>query len=193
MAHAAQHCDRPWWKRPPVWLLAIAAMALLIFGIVETAGGPAATPYGTFLDQLDAGNVASVVFRGTEIDGHFKHPLADASATGTAPSDAFRSRVPDFGDPALIPALRKQHVAIEVASSSSWTRLLAGLPWPMLLLIGVMLIAGFVRFMRGKGQSSSDMPMAPMQGMMGLVAGLFAKPQPAAGPPTHDSDSAKHS
>ena len=32
-------------------------------------------PYSTFLDQLEAGNVASVTFQGTEIDGRLKRPL----------------------------------------------------------------------------------------------------------------------
>jgi hypothetical protein len=24
-----QHCDRPWWKRPPTWFIAIAVLALI--------------------------------------------------------------------------------------------------------------------------------------------------------------------
>ena len=30
MTHAMEHCQRPWWKRPPVWFIAIAAVLLLI-------------------------------------------------------------------------------------------------------------------------------------------------------------------
>ena len=92
------HCTVPWWRRPPVLLLGIALVALVIFAVVETASAPAATPYGTFLDQLEAGNVASVTFKGTEIDGRFKHPISNA-VNGTAQTNTFRSRVPDFGDP----------------------------------------------------------------------------------------------
>jgi ATP-dependent Zn protease len=186
MAEPAQHhCTRPWYMRPPIWFIGIAVVALIIFSIYETAGGPAATPYSAFLDQLDAGNVASVTFKGTEIDGHFKHPLSVAAANGAAQVDSFRSRVPDFGDSSLISELRKQHVVIDVSSSSSWTRLLAGIPLPMLLFLGFIVVAGIIRFMRGgKVQSGSAMPMHPMQGMIGLISGLFGKQsQPAGTPP----------
>jgi len=193
MTDAVQHhCTRPWWRRPPVWLIGIAVVALAIFTVIEMAGRPAATPYGTFLDQLAAGNVASVTFQGMEINGRFNHPLNVAASNGAAQVNTFRSRVPDFGDPSLIPELRKQHVAIDVTSSASWMRLLGGLPWPMLLFIGIALIAGLIRFVRGgKAQSGSAMPMHPMQGMIGLVSGLFGKQQKAADPPTHDGSGPK--
>jgi hypothetical protein len=102
------------------------------------------------------------------------------------------SHVPDFGDPTLIPELRKQHVAIDVTLSTSWTRMFAGLPLPMLLFIGAALIAGLIRLVRGgKTQSGSTMPMHPMQGMVGLVSDLFGKQQQSAGPPTQNGDGAK--
>ncbi len=193
MADAVQHhCTRPWWRRPPVLLLGVVMVGLGIYAIVEMAGRPLATPYGTFLDQLAAGNVASVTFQGTEINGRFNHPLNPATSNAAAQANIFHSRVPDFGDPYLIPELRRQHVAIDVTSSASWTRLLAGLPWPMLLFIGIALIAGLIRFARGgKAQSGSAMPMHPMQGMIGLVSGLFSKQQKAADPPAQDSSGLK--
>jgi len=36
--------------------------------------------------------------------------------------------VPDFGDSALIPLLRKQQVVIEVSAPSPWTSVLAHVP-----------------------------------------------------------------
>lgn len=193
MTDAVQHhCTRPWYMRPPVWFIGVAVVALVIFAIVEAAGRPAATPYGTFLDQLDAGNVASVTLEGTQINGRFKHPVTVAAGNGAVPADTFRSRMPDFGDPSLIAELRKQHVAIDIASSSSWTRLLAGIPLPMLLFLGFILVAGIIRFVRGgKVQSGSAMPMHPMQGMIGLVSGLFGKQSQPASPPTHDGGATK--
>jgi cell division protease FtsH len=178
--------------RPPAWVIGIAVLAVLAFVIVENVGGPAATPYSTFLDQLDAGNIASVTLQGTQIDGRFKRPLNVSTSNGTTQQDTFRSRVPDFGDPSLIPELRKQHVVIDVVSSSSWIRLLASVPLPMLLLLGVVLIAGIVRLVRGgKVQSGSTMPMHPMQEMIRLVSGLFGKPSEAASTATHDGDATK--
>ena len=87
MTDAAEHCQRPWWKRPPVWFIAIAAVSLLIVVAIEFAptGKQTAMPYSTFLDQVDAGNIASVTFQGTEIIGHFKRPLDSAQRTPSAP------------------------------------------------------------------------------------------------------------
>lgn len=188
-----KHCTRPWYMRPPVWVLGAIIVGLIVFGIVESVGGPAATPYGSFLDQLDAGNVASVTFKGSEIDGRFKHPPSVAAANDSAQADTFRSRVPDFGDTSLIPELRKQHVAIDVASSSSsWTRVLAGIPLPMLLFLGFIVVAATVRFVRGgKAQPGTAMPMHPMQGMIGLVSGLFGKQDQAASTPSPDGAAKK--
>ena len=143
MIEPTQHsCTRAWYMRPPVWVLGVVLMAFAIFGTIEMIGRPAAIPYSNFLDQLDAGNVANVTFQGMEIDGHFKHTLNAAVSNSATQADIFRSRIPDFGDPTLIAELRKQQVVIDVVSSSSWTRLLWGLPLPMLLMLGAIVIAG---------------------------------------------------
>ena len=196
MPHAMEHCQRPWWKRPPFWFIAIAAVLLLI-GVwteIEPTDQSAATPYSAFLDQIEAGNVASVTFQGTQIDGRYKKPLDSSPSTGAmARRDTFRSRVPDFGDPTLITELRKQHVVIVVSSPSQWPSLLAHLPWPMLLFLGVVLIAGFIRVMRGgRVQSGSVASALPAHGMMGLVSGLFAKRDQTPIPPTNDNDEPKN-
>ena len=188
MTPPMEHCDRPWWKRPPVWFVAVAAVLLFIaVGIeMKTARKAVPVPYSTFLDQLEGGKVASVTFQGTEIQGRFKK-----SADSTLP-DTFSTRVPDFGDPALIPELRKQHVAINVSAPSPWTSVVARIPWPMLVFLGVLLVAGLVRLVRGgKAQSESAAPMYPMHGMMGLVSRLFANPHQVESPPEHESDERK--
>jgi hypothetical protein len=60
------------------------AAALLIGFVAVELGGKVlpATPYGTFLDQLEAGNIASVTFEGNEIKGRFKHPIGDVAGDG---------------------------------------------------------------------------------------------------------------
>jgi hypothetical protein len=189
MTHEMKHCDRPWWKRPPVWFIAIAAAVLLgVVGVeFEPAGKPVATPYGMFLDQVEAGNVASVTFQGTEINGRFKRPL-----DGTQ-RETFSTQAPDVGDPTLIPALRNQHVAIDVRTPSPWSAVLARIPWPMLAFLGVVLIAALVRLVRGgKTQPGSAAAALPAHGMMGLLSGLFTKQHPGESPPTHDSDETKN-
>ena len=176
MTDTTQHCQRPWWKRPPVWLLAAVLLGALAFVAVKEVERPAPMPYGAFLDQVDAGNVASATFNGTEIDGRFKHPLSDGLPTGTTQRDSYRSRVPDFGDSELIPELRKEHVAIDVRSPSQWVSLLARLPWPMLAFLALILVVALVRIVRGpKAGSGPAMPMRPGAGIIGLVSSLFGK------------------
>jgi len=171
----AEPQQRPWWKRRALWLIGAAALLALVVGMaIEQSGKPAAVPYSAFLDQLDAGNVASVTFKGTVIEAQLKRPADSAVANGV-PQTTFTSRMPDFGDPTLIPELRKQHAAINVTAPSAWGWLLGRLPWPMLVFIGAMLVAGVVRLMRGRRSPSAAAAPMPMHGVIGLVSGLFAK------------------
>ena len=195
MTNAAHHhCTRAWYMRPPVWVLGVFLVALAVFGIVEMIGSPSATPYGIFLDQLEAGNIASLTFQGTQINGRFKHPFAEPSANGAASPDTFRTQVPEIGDPTLLPELRKQHVAIDVVSSSNWASWLARLPFPMLMIVAVLLIAGAVRLVRG-GKASTGLgsaaSMHPMAGMIGLVSGFSTKQSQGASTTPPASDKAK--
>jgi ATP-dependent Zn protease len=192
MTPAMEHCHRPWWKRPPVWFLAAVVVGLVGVAVVEQTGKPPPMSYSTFLDQVDAGNIAGVIFNGTEISGSLKHPLDNASSTGKTPNDVFRTHVPDVGDPTLIPALRRQHVVIDVASPSAWGWLLARLPWPMVIIVGVALIAGFVRLVRGKkAQPGAAASAFPAHGPMALVSGLFAKSHPGESASTGDGGEPK--
>ncbi|MDR3531151.1 MAG: ATP-dependent metallopeptidase FtsH/Yme1/Tma family protein [Rhodopila sp.] len=198
---ARLHCTRAWWKRPPVWVLAVVAIVLLAFSLVGSAGRPPMISYGVFLDQLDAANVASVIFHGTEIDGRFKHPAAIGRSSGATPGEAFRSRMPDFGDPTLLSDLRQQHVAIDVASSAPMASWLEGsapavlvivgailFAKPGILIFGGLLLAGLWRALRGRGtpghpaMPSNLMAKHPMHGMMKFMSGLFSKEMSAEAP-----------
>jgi ATP-dependent Zn protease len=174
-----------------VWFIGIVAVALVVVAVIEGTEKAAVTPYSAFLDQLEAGNVASVTFQGTEIDGRFKQAASNAPSTGKAQSDAFRTHVPDFGDPALIPELRRQHVVIDVSAPSPWTSVLARIPWPMLILVGAILVAGLVRLVRGGKARSGPAASMPAPGMIGLVSSLFGKQPPAASPPPREGDEPK--
>jgi hypothetical protein len=138
--------------------------------------------YGAFLDQLEAGTIASVTILGTEIHGRFKQPQ------NSLPREPFDTRVPDFGDTTLIPELRKQRVAIEVNPPSPWTSVLAHLPWPMLVFLGVALVAALIRLARGGAARSGSATTMPSHGMMGLVSGLFARRDQIASPPPSEQD-----
>jgi ATP-dependent Zn protease len=184
MTQAIAHCDRPWWKRPPTWFIAIATLLLLIFAVVEMDGRTPATPYGTFLDQLAAGNVASVTFQGTEINGRFKRPVGETGAGQLR--DVFHSRVPDFGDATLIAELRGQQVVIDVTTPSPWTWLLGRVPWPMLAILAVMLVAALTRMLRGGPPVPGSAMPAHGMGMIGLLSGLFARQRVAEEPSLDD-------
>ena len=194
MTEIAVHCDRPWWKRPPTWFIAIAALLILIFAVVEMDGRAPVTPYGVFLDQLAAGNVASVTFQGTEINGRFKRPVAETGAGGAPARDVFHSRVPDFGDATLIAELRRQQVAIDVTAPSPWTWLLGRVPWPMVAILAVMLVAGLTRMLRGGppvlGSAAAGIPAHGM-GPIGLLTGLFGKERSGSGSVAQEGDSPK--
>jgi hypothetical protein len=138
--------------------------------------------YGVFLDQLEAGTIASVTIRGTEIRGRFKQP------PNSPPREPFDTWAPDFGDPALIAELRKQHVAIEVSVPSPWASVLAHVPWPMLAFLGMVLVAGLIRLARGGTARSGSHASMPSHGMIGVVSGLFAKQDQAASPPARAKD-----
>lgn len=156
---AQPHHTRPWYRRPLVWLVfVVLAAALGIFGVREIGGGPATIRYSDFLNQLDAGNIASVNFSGTQIDGHFKQPVAEKDVNNGAPLTVFRSQAPAFGDPTLLPELRKEHVAIGVGSSQllgTGAAAILGilgaflLAKPMLLIIAAAFVAGLVKMLRG--------------------------------------------
>ena len=151
--------------------------------MVEQTSRPAAIPYGNFLDQLDAGNVANISFHGTEVEGRFKQPLKQGAA------DTFRTRTPDFGDPSLVPELRRRQVAIDVVSSTSWLRWLGGIPLPMLFFVGAILVAGVVRLVQGRNdQGSPTMPMHPMQGMIAIVSSFFSAKKAPTPNPQRDHD-----
>jgi hypothetical protein len=95
--------------------------------------------------------------------------------------------LPDFGDASLIPELRRQHVAIDVASSSGWASLASHLPWPLVAFLVLAVIAAVVRAVRGpKAGSSGAMPMHPAGGIVGLVSGLFGKERDSGRPPGGD-------
>lgn len=174
-----------------LWYIGIGAIVLVLIGVVFELRHPAATSYSAFLDQLDAGNVASVTFQGTQIQVHLKRPLSNAANTNGSAQTILVTSVPDVGDPSLISELRKQHVEIDVGSAS-WSSLVTRIPWPIWLFVGALLLAG-LRKLTHRGKTSSEpssgpdaMSMHPMGGMMRMVAGLFSTPKDAAKPVAAD-------
>jgi len=87
-------------------------------------------------------------------------------------------------------ALTALLATIPVALPATFT-LLGRVPWPMLILVGAVLVAGFVKFLRGGKAPPGPAASIPPHGMIGLVSGLFAKRQQAENERTDDADGPK--
>jgi len=186
---------REWWQSWKLWL-AVAVVAALAATIAVTIVGrrnaPPNLPYSAFLDQLEAGNVTSVTFQGLSFDATLKRAVTVPLVRGEGVRDHVASRMPDFGDPSLLPELRREHVVIVVNASSAgslWSSLLVRIPWtPVLIGLVVVVGAGFMRLRRG-GQTQPGAGLgATAPGWLGLLSGAFGKPRSANPQPREGGD-----
>jgi cell division protease FtsH len=116
------------------WIWWVIALGLLVWNIIALLpkNKPDLTiPYSTFLNQLDAGNVASVQISGSVINGKFVKAVPDilsqtpapGAQPGSSSSTSTSSSYQDFsttfpevqGDPNLLTALRNHKVTIDVS------------------------------------------------------------------------------
>ena len=143
--------------QPPFAWLTIALIAALLFfayWIFQPAGLLGVPvydmPYSAFKAEIAADNVKDVLLRGRLVEGDLR--TAPARAPGNIQSARFRTRVPDFGDDTLIPALEQHGVTVTVgeqAGGGGWWALLMGLlPWLLMLLLFYWLLQ---RAARGVG------------------------------------------
>jgi cell division protease FtsH len=149
------------------WLVLIGLMAWNVW-MFRPASQPEAKPsYSDFLQQVRAGNVASVQISGSQITGQFVKPIAWTPATPAATPTTtsaqpaptpqlyatFQTTFPEaVGDPNLLPLLENHGVNVNVTPPPSpllGALLANGLP--LLLLVLVMVWMGR-RAMQG-GQS----------------------------------------
>jgi cell division protease FtsH len=130
-----------WWF--VVILIAVNWISVLAF--TPSSGEPRVTvpfsPY--FLEQVKAGQVASIASKGDTVQGQFRAKLAYPNTKAT-PTKKFSTEVPTFwnGDQ-LSALLQEKHVQIKAESTSSSTSLLAELLLgfgPTLLLVGLFVL-----------------------------------------------------
>jgi cell division protease FtsH len=141
-------------------VLALAG-ALLVLWLIFFRGvqaQPSALSYTAFLEQVSAGNVASVELAGQEVRGTLKRPIVPPAGadTGAAPARSateivhFTSNIPAVGDDQLLPLLQGQGVEINVRPDGS------SLILPLLLAFGPVLLIVFFFFtmmrQQGRGQ-----------------------------------------
>lgn len=115
--------DQPKPPSPPrssYWLSYVLIAFLLLLGYMafQPGGrfGPGAVyemPYSEFKEHIAAGKVDEVELRGHVVEGTLRAP-----APKEIPGGRFRTRVPDFGDDALLPDLERHGVKITVAEEA---------------------------------------------------------------------------
>ncbi len=132
---------RPKWKNLLPWLVLLAFLVLAWFlpSLLGQNGtqGSETVSYTTFIEQVNANNVQSVIITDYTVTGVFKSPVP--SADGTTKSTLFTTTVPQFGNNDLIALLQEHHVEIAVQPSSGggasfWLNLLIFVG-PILLMI----------------------------------------------------------
>lgn len=130
-----------------LWGLILTILFSYFFGSI-TPVSQVNLPYSAFKEQLRAGNIAEVFFRGTEIQGKFKEGYRNTSVqTGIFDSTQYQSFIttmPQIEDPTLINTLEQKGVTIkaEDKEASSWWMSLLVLLFPWLLLLGYFMYAG---------------------------------------------------
>jgi cell division protease FtsH len=128
-------------KTMPNWVLMVIAGMLVILAFsyfTAPPTGPTAAPvisYSEFRTFLDKKEVAEVALQGDSVNGILKRslPLGVAGAAG----DRFRTRVPEFGDPDLLPALTAAGVKVSVLEPAGEESSLLYVILPWLLILGL--------------------------------------------------------
>jgi cell division protease FtsH len=143
--------QRPWF-RPSFGWVAVFVLVLAINIFVSTRAMEPATrvrvPYSPFfVDQVQAGNVASITSKGTAIQGSFKKKVSYADKK---PAEAFSTEIPAFADTDKLSSLLQEHRVTVNAKPLD-----TGPPWWGSLLFGfgptILIILLLVWLMRRAG------------------------------------------
>ena len=114
-----------------IWLaifLALLAWNVVLF-FAPSTDNSVKVPYSAFLVEAQRNNIATVTFKGQELDGTFRQAIPSPSPSGALPASpapagspaaaqppptygAFTTVVPPLGDPALLPLLESHGVTI---------------------------------------------------------------------------------
>src|SRR2546426_5801423 len=133
-------------RTPRFWItLAILFVAnILISNVLFSAGQPPTVTisYNSFLDQVNAGNVASITSTGESITGVAKQPVKDSSGTS---STKFQTQRPSFANDDLQAMLQQHNVVVNAkdpnASTPLWETLLFSFGPTILLVLGFLYLS----------------------------------------------------
>jgi len=141
-----------------IWVMLVASL-LLNWLIIDRFSEPDAyihpLPYSVFKDQAQAGNVAEVVARGSELSGTLRRPISYA-APGAAPqsSSSYTTRLPAFGDTSLLPLLESKDVVLRADRTTSGRNTLISI---LLSFVPTLLIFGMLFYLLSKAQGGGGM------------------------------------
>ena len=125
----------PDWLRIVIFAFSFAILYYGLFSNPTPQGTIHKIPYSEFKTLLNEGRVVEVVIRGDEIEGTLN--TSQQLAPKLESDNSFRSRLPDFGDETLIPALEAKKVKLTIEEArgegTAMTLLLALIPWILLL------------------------------------------------------------
>jgi len=125
-------------------LIVLLLANILISNVLMSVGqAPTITiSYNTFLDQVSAGNVASITSTGQSITGVTKQPVKDPNGTS---STKFQTERPAFSSDDLQAMLLQHNVVINAkdpnASTPLWETLLFSLGPTILLVLGFLYLS----------------------------------------------------
>ncbi len=148
----------------PRWL-PVVIVATVVFGLILYSIGPRAPvagprpliPYSEFKALLDRGEVAELTLKGDSAEGVLKRELRLGAAQ--RPTQHFRTRVPAFGDTALLPALEGKDVVVNVGKpeeAGAGGYLLAFLPWVVIFGLYWWFLSRRGGMMGGLGGGGAD-------------------------------------
>jgi cell division protease FtsH len=133
-------------------LVPLALVLLVLYLPLDPPGGAARRPeiaYTEFKTLVEQGKVEEIVLRDQAVEGKLRAPTP--LGPGQEPAIGFRTRIPAFGDEALLPALGRQGVRVRVDDSQGWWPAVS-LWLPSLMVLAVMLwMLSRAAAMRGGG------------------------------------------
>lgn len=153
-----------------IWLIVVVMFTInwIVAAQSEKAAQRPMVPYSYFRAQAQGGNVTSVSSTGEMIDGSFRHPVNNPSASHHQTVRLFMTERPAFADDQLLQILLAKHVTINAQPVSTGASLIDELLLgfgPTLLLVGL-----FVVMMRGASKR-----MGAGGGMLGGMGKSKAK------------------
>jgi len=149
--------------KSPQWRIVSAVLIFLLFiylwNIFFRIGAPEyhTIGYSQFLEQLNAGNIHSVIIKDLQITGSLvkETPIQLIDEKSTAPVKKFHTFLPSFQGEDLIKKLQEKNVLIAVEPSEKgsilWQILIGVLPWILIIGIWILLMRRAQQIQGGPG------------------------------------------